>query len=490
MRLTAADLTTFYRPSKCDLRVFLKSRREREEPPSAYEEVLFRLGERHERQHLASLTSVTDLSQIPIEERLAHTQQAMAAGASVIYQGALRAEANLSGAAHEIIGVPDFMMLEKSGYLIRDSKIARRITEEDHPEIIRQLGIYGWLYERSTRRPPAGLQIHSGTGTIVDVPYDRGLSALNMLERIVSAIESRSMPYDPVGWTKCSSCCFRGLCLQSAEQKRDVALVEGVDQGLAMALRQHGTETVDQLLANFNDSTLAEFQRPWGKGTQRVGKRASSILLMARAMATGQEILIGKPTLPRSPNYVMFDLEGLPPQLDELDKIYLWGTQVFGDDPGVFLPAVASFGADGDQEGWEAFLANASSIFDKYSDLPFVHWHHYERTKLDAYVKRHGDPNGTAARVRANLLDLLPLARDAVALPLPSYSLKVVEKYIGFKRSLEEYGGDWAMAQYIEAVETEDESKRQAIMDKILTYNKEDLEATWAVFKWLVAKAV
>jgi uncharacterized protein len=207
-------------------------------------------------------------------------------------------------------------------------------------------------------------------------------------------------------------------------------------------------------------------------------------------MATGQEILIGKPTLPRSPNYVMFDLEGLPPQLDELDKIYLWGTQVFGDDPGVFLPAVASFGADGDQEGWEAFLANASSIFDKYSDLPFVHWHHYERTKLDAYVKRHGDPNGTAARVRANLLDLLPLARDAVALPLPSYSLKVVEKYIGFKRSLEEYGGDWAMAQYIEAVETEDESKRQAIMDKILTYNKEDLEATWAVFKWLVAKAV
>ena len=39
------------------------------------------------------------------------------------------------------------------------------------------------------------------------------------------------------------------------------------------------------------------------------------------------------------------------------------------------------------------------------------------------------------------------------------------------------------MAQYIEAVETEDESKRQAIMDKILVYNKEDLEATWAVLE-------
>lgn len=134
------------------------------------------------------------------------------------------------------------------------------------------------------------------------------------------------------------------------------------------------------------------------------------------------------------------------------------------------------------------FQSNASTIFDKYGDLPFLHWHHYERTKLDAYVKRYGDPNGIAARVRANLLDLLPVARDTVALPLPSYSLKVVEKYIGFTRSLDEYGGDWAMAQYIEAVETEDESKRQAIMNKILTYNNEDLEATWAVFKWLVSK--
>ena len=141
MRLTAADLTTFYRPSKCDLRVFLKNRREPEEPPSAYEEVLFRLGDRHEQQHLASLASVADLSQIPIEERLARTQQAITAGALVIYQGAMRAEANLSGTACEIIGVPDFMVLEKSGYLIRDSKIARRITEEDHPEILRQLGI-------------------------------------------------------------------------------------------------------------------------------------------------------------------------------------------------------------------------------------------------------------------------------------------------------------------------------------------------------------
>ena len=41
------------------------------------------------------------------------------------------------------------------------------------------------------------------------------------------------------------------------------------------------------------------------------------------------------------------------------------------------------------------------------------------------------------------------------------------------------------MARYIEATETADERVRAAIMDEILAYNREDLEATWAVLGWL-----
>ncbi|MBI5199870.1 MAG: ribonuclease H-like domain-containing protein, partial [Nitrospirae bacterium] len=55
----------------------------------------------------------------------------------------------------------------------------------------------------------------------------------------------------------------------------------------------------------------------------------------------------------------------------------------------------------------------------------------------------------------------------------------------GFKRSQKEYGGDWSIAKYIEAVETEDEEKRHSLINEIIKYNKEDLQATWAVFEWL-----
>lgn len=442
MRLTAGHFTTFLNPSKCDRRVFFRSRGEAEEPPSAYQEVLLRLGERHEHQHLATLGPVADLSQISMDERFVETERAMAARAPVIYQGAFRYNTTLSGQSCEIVGIPDFLLADSGRYVIRDSKIARRITEEDHPEILRQLEIYGWLYERSSGHPPVRLQVHSGPGALVDLPYDGGTGALAVLEKVVSVTQSNSEPYDPVGWSKCKPCCFGERCIQSAKDRRDIAYVDGIDQGLTMALRQIGVETIDELLDRFNVSSLAEFTRPWGNGMRRVGNAASSILDMANAMYTGKEKILNTPNLPRVRNYVMFDLEGLPPQLDELDKIYLWGTQVFGENKGAFLPAVASFGSNGDEEGWKAFLSNAASIFQKHGDIPFVHWHHYERTKLDGYVNRYGDPNGIAARVRSNLLDLLPITRKSIALPLPSYSLKVIEKYIGFKRSLDEYGGD------------------------------------------------
>ena len=152
---------------------------------------------------------------------------------------------------------------------------------------------------------------------------------------------------------------------------------------------------------------------------------------------------------------------------------------------------MAGFGSEGGRQGWFDFLNKAQTIFDKHGDIQFVHWHEYERTKVKMYIKRFGDDvNGTAARVLKNLLDLLPITKRCVALPLPSDSLKVVEKHVGFQRSQTEYGGDWAMAKYIEATETENLELREQNMNEILTYNREDLEATWTVFRWLKQKAV
>jgi uncharacterized protein len=362
--------------------------------------------------------------------------------------------------------------------------MSRRINPKDHPEIFGQLTTYGWLYERVFGAPAVRLEVHSGTGEIVPVPYEPQ-PALETLATIAEIKGLDAEPYGPVGWSKCGDCGFRSHCWQIAEEKRTVDLIYGVDQSLAAALHAEGVDTIEDLMARFDSTSLAEFKRPWGNRMQRVGKQASLILVMTEALRSGRQIVIQPPGVPDHPNYVMFDLEGLPPQLDELDKVYLWGMQVFGANPSTYLPAVAGFGEDGDRQGWQQFQRIARTILDEYGDTPFVHWASYERSRINSYIDRFGDSDGIARRVLGNLVDLLTVTKDSVALPLPSYSLKVVEQYIGFRRTQHEYGGDWSIAKFIEATETEDASTRQEQMNEILTYNHEDLEATWAVLTWL-----
>lgn len=488
LRLTASDIFTLFRPSKCENRIYLRSIGQEGAPPGPYEKVLFQLGDRHEMTHLATFPEFVDLSDGTLEEREQKTREEIQRGTPVLYHSVLRSGHSLGGTSCDIVGEPDFLIRKANDYVIRDSKMSRRIDNKDHPEILRQLEIYGWLYEKTLGRPPAGLEVHSGTGEIVEVSYDRGLTVLQVLEEIMALKLAKSEPYSPVGWSKCGGCPFYAYCWPRAETSRDVAMVYGVDQGLALALKDQGVNTIEDLLEQFDENSLSEFKRPWGKGMRRVGKNSASILLMARALSEEKEIIIQRPSIADHPNYVMFDLEGLPPHLDELEKIYLWGLQVFGKDKGEFTAAVAGFGEDGDEGGWRSFLENAETIFNKHGDIPFVHWHHYERVKIDLYLERYGDRNRIAERVKDNLLDLLPITQHSIALPLPSYSLKVVEKYVGFKRTLDDVSGDWAMAKYIEAIEVEDPNQRDAVMNEILAYNREDLEATWAVLKWLQSK--
>ena len=489
MRLIASDFVTHYRPTKCELRVFLRHKGEPEAEPSPFEEVLHRLGEKHEREHLATVGEHADFSGLTEDERIKKTLEAIAVQASVLYQPTFRVRHMFGTTETEILGVPDFLIIDGDGYIIRDAKMARRIDEENHPEILLQVQLYGWLFEKSCGAPPKTLQVFSGMKEIIAVPYDGGVSALAALEHLLAVKQLPGEPYEPVGWTKCGPCGFNERCWNRAERNGDVALVPDVDQSLARTLNGMGVRTRKELLSNFGAVTLSDLKRPFGRNERRVGKTADRILKFADALERQEEKVLAVPAIPPHPNYAMFDLEGMPAHLDELDKIYLWGVQVFGDKPSEFMPAVSGFGPDGDREGWLGFLEHAKRIFERYGDIRFVHWHSYEKTYVSKYIQRYGDIDGVASRVIANLLDLFTVTKESIILPVPSFSLKVIEQYVGYKRKQAEYGGQWAMAMFIEATETSEEGKRTELMDKILTYNKEDLEATWAVFEWLKTKA-
>jgi predicted RecB family nuclease len=396
MQLTASDIITLHRPTPCDLRVHLREQGIPEVEPSAFEQVLQTLGQRHEEEHLDTLGAYEDPSLVPPEERVQRTSEAIRDRAPVIYQGELAKDTVLNGIPVTLIGRPDFLIWDNDGYLIRDSKLSRQVDEKHHVEIALQLQLYGWLFERTAGVLARRLEVHTGKGDVVDVRYDGGFAALAELAKILELKRLGAEPYEPVGWTKCGGCGYHDHCWQKAEAEHDVSLVMDVDQGLARALNALGTRTAADLLANFDLNTLSGLKRPWGKGEQKVGKRAEKILLYAEVVCSGQERILAPPSIPIHENYVMFDLEGMPPNLDDLDKIYLWGMQVYGKRPSPFLGVTAAFGADGDREGWFDFLRAAKKIFDEYGDIKFVHWHQYEPWPSSRLISERGFPNDAA----------------------------------------------------------------------------------------------
>jgi hypothetical protein len=117
-----------------------------------------------------------------------------------------------------------------------------------------------------------------------------------------------------------------------------------------------------------------------------------------------------QPQLPLSANVVVVDFEGVPACIKGLESIYLWGLQVFGINPEPYVSVIAGSESQGDRNAWAEFLKKSAAILAGHGDIPFVHWHHYERTRIELYRQRYGEIDGIAARVLSNLLDLFPHA--------------------------------------------------------------------------------
>ena len=273
VRMIASDFMTYYRPSPCELRVFLRHRGEEEAEPSAFEQVLNRLGRQHEKKHLAKLGTYVDLSGVAFDVRVRKTLEAITNRVAVIYQPAFKVNTTMAGTDIEIVGMPDFLIFDGNGYVIRDSKMSRHIDQDNHPEILLQVGLYGWLFEKACGTRPKGIQVHSGTNEIVNIPYDGGISALMMLYRLLALKQSEQEQYEPVGWSKCGGCGFNERCWAIAEAASDVALIPDVDQSLAKALHGIGVCTREELLAAFNVTSLSEFRHFVVHASRRLGRR-------------------------------------------------------------------------------------------------------------------------------------------------------------------------------------------------------------------------
>jgi len=90
---------------------------------------------------------------------------------------------------------------------------------------------------------------------------------------------------------------------------------------------------------------------------------------------------------------------------------------------------------------------------------------------------------GQKVEFKAKMTDLQGELVSRVVLPTLAYGLKPVSKFVGFEYSDEDPGGAQSIAWFEEY--QQDPAKNAASRERILTYNREDCEATKLVHEWL-----
>jgi uncharacterized protein len=373
--------------------------------------------------------------------------------------------------------VPDLLHWDDEQLVVLDVRLALR--PETRADFALQLAHHRALVREGAGIEPARFEIVNGYGetVVVEPASERDYAAaLATAERVLAA------PAEPdllLAHSTCRSCAFYAHCWDRAEKERRIELLPEVQSAHVPAWHAAGVRTL---------ATLAERDpaRPPAGVPKAAARRA---IVAAAAWRDDRAVWLHPPSLPARP-LVWLDLEGDARGEDAEIPIYLWGLAL---DPGgqhVRGEAIfAELAAGGDRAAWERFVARAQELLERHPGIRWVHWDHYEPLWIGRYGQRHGAPAGFLDRMQAACFDLKRVLDRCVRLPLRSYSIKHVARWMGFEWRNPGSGSEWSAARFHRARATSDPAERAALFAELAEYNEDDLFAMRAIERWIEANA-
>ena len=286
---------------------------------------------------------------------------------------------------------------------------------------------------------------------------------------------------------KCTLCSWRGLCNDVASHEGHLSEVSGIGAKRREMLQDIGVNSL-QALAAANPTDLAGQLKRFGE--QHAGM-AAPLVAQARAQRDGVvERLDALPALPEllnAPGVLLYDIESDPDARDDFlhgfvrlpnDGVHSWDLTRATYHPLLVLQE------HGEKLCWQRiqrFLAT-------YPEWLILHYGETESLALLRMAKRQGASVQEQQALRERLIDVHARLRAHWRLPLSSYGLKAVAGWRGFKWG--QSGADGARALLWwrqwrgEGVNARGSSHA---LRWILTYNRDDGMATWAVAQWLLS---
>ncbi|MDZ8224739.1 TM0106 family RecB-like putative nuclease [Nostoc sp. ChiVER01] len=293
-----------------------------------------------------------------------------------------------------------------------------------------------------------------------------------ILEELIQVLELPNPPEVFISRQKCNLCHWYSQCYAIAQSEKHLSLLPGVTPLRYTQLQDVAITTLESL-ANTSPSALENLV-----GFDR--EVAPKLIVQAQSSLEKRPLILPYP-LPikditfTAPIELYFDIEAQP----DLDLNYLLGVLVV--DRLANTEKFYSFLADKpEDEGlvWQQFL----DLVWQYPEAPIYHFCVYEFDTVKRLARLYNTPASLVRPVLNRFVDVYEQLTQSVALPIESYALKAIARWLGFEWREKEASGAKCIYWYDQWLETGDRS----LLEIIQSYNEDDCRATLRVKNWLV----
>lgn len=410
----------------------------------------------------------------------AATVDLMAEGVDVIHRGVLLTQARM-GPGH-LVSQPDLLIKQPGWscwgnwtYAPIDIKLGKK-PKLDY-QIVAAYHAYVLSRVQGVWPEASCLLLRHGQRYAVDL--DRLVVKLQeILHHCLQDLRSEQMPELFISHSRCDLCQWFSHCYSQAKATRHLSLLPGVTPARYEFLKQHHLTTV-AALAEANPAYLAPLPGFGEQVAEKLVHQAQAVLNNAAIPRTAPHAPHGFPLwpedLPEGEVELYFDIEAAPDQ----NLIYLHGVLVVNHRTGEeTFHALLAESPHQERRAWEEFL----DLVHAYPHAPVYHFCPYEAQTVRRLGQLYGTPERHINALVDRFFDVHKSITDSVTLPIESYALKHIARWIGFDWRDEGANGAQSICWYNTWIETGNRS----FLEAILRYNEDDCRATYRIKDWLV----
>jgi uncharacterized protein len=154
----------------------------------------------------------------------------------------------------------------------------------------------------------------------------------------------------------------------------------------------------------------------------------------------------------------------------------------------VTYEAIWSFEPKAEKRAFVEFMERVKRIRAQYPDMHIYHYSAYEPTAIKHLAGRHGVCTDEVDELlRAEVfVDLYRVVRQGLRASVESYSIKRMEEFYGFKRTVALRDATSSLQAFESVLALGDNPEEaQEILKTIADYNRDDCVSTWKLREWL-----